>query len=98
MIEVDHKKQTIEEVIKFVDENDKRKRLLKDGGFMDVRFVFMTNDLNFKFLTINFEIDDKILPLQLPVTLLDSCKILTTVDINEISSLTKRSAARVITS
>jgi hypothetical protein len=65
---------------------------------MDVRFVFMTNDLNFKFLTINFEIDDKILPLQLPVTLLDSCKILTTVDINEISSLTKRSAARVITS
>lgn len=65
---------------------------------MDVRFVFMTNDLNFKFLTINFEIDDKILPLQLPVTLLDSCKILTTVDINEISSLAKRSAARVITS
>ena len=40
---------------------------------MDVRFVFITNDLNFKFLTVDFEINDKILTLQLPVTLLDSC-------------------------
>lgn len=57
---------------------------------MDVRFVFMTNDLNFKFLTVDFEIDEKILTLQLPVTLLDSCNVVKSVDINEVSSLIRR--------
>lgn len=59
---------------------------------MDVRFVFLTNDLNFKFLTVDFEIDEKILTLQLPITLLDSCKVIKNVDINEVSSIIRRSA------
>lgn len=59
---------------------------------MDVRFVFSTNDLNFKLLTVDFEIDEKILTLQLPITLLDSCKVIKNVDINEVSSIIRRSA------
>ena len=58
---------------------------------MDVRFVFITNDLNFKFLIVDFEINEKILTLQLPVTLLDSCNVVKSVDINEVSSVIRRS-------
>lgn len=65
---------------------------------MDVRFVFMTNDLNFKFLNVDFQINDKILLLQVPVTLLDSCKVTKNVDINEVSSLIRRSGGKVFNS
>lgn len=47
-------KLNVEESIKLVDKNDNKTRLLKAGTFMDVRFVFITNDLNFKFLTVDF--------------------------------------------
>ena len=63
---------------------------------MDVRFVFSTNDLNFKFLTVDFEIDEKILTLQLPVTLFDSCKVMKNVDTTEISSLIRRSVKIIV--
>jgi len=65
---------------------------------MDVRFVFMTNDLNFKFLNVDFQINDNILLLQMPVTLLDSCKVTKNVDINEVSSLIRRSGGKVFNS
>lgn len=56
IIRVVNKKEKFntEDSIKLVDKNDHKNRLLRTGTFMDVRFVFMTNDLNFKFLTLDF--------------------------------------------
>ena len=48
---------------------------LNSGCYMDIHFSFQTSDLNFKFLPFNLLIDQSILPLQLPITLLDQCHV-----------------------
>jgi hypothetical protein len=49
--------------------------ILHNGCYMDIHFSFQTSDLNFKFLTFEILIDERVLSLQLPITLLDQCNV-----------------------